>query len=123
MVLDQVPNKDNAVTYLANPCSRYLACTNDHIVDGSISGRDTYSPIDIDNGLEEFPIKGLFPHGDRWVISMEDELEKELIAIQISGSSPYLTPEYRDIICLAKVEVHLLSQILMEADTDIWCGR
>jgi hypothetical protein len=92
-VHDKVPNKDNAIPYLAHPCSGYLARTNNHIIDGSVFGRDTYSAIDIDNGLEEFSIKGFLPHRDCGVVSMEDQMKKELIAIQINGSSPHLTPE------------------------------
>jgi hypothetical protein len=92
-VHDKVPSKDNAIPYLANPCSRYLTCTNNHIIDGLVFGRDTYSAIDIDNQLKEFPIKGFLPHRDCGVVSMEDQLKKELIAIQVNGSSPHLTSE------------------------------
>jgi len=119
----QVPNKDNAIPYLANPGSGYLACASDHIIDGSVLGRDSYSSINSDDGLEEFPIKGPLPQRDSRVVSVEDQLKKELVAIQVNGSSAQISSEYRNMIGFAEVKVYLLFHILMETNTDIRCGR
>jgi len=120
---DQVPNKNNTVPYLANPSSRYLACASDHIIDGSVLSRDTYPPIDIDNGLEKFPIKGFSPQRNNGVVSAEDQMKKELITIQVNGSPAQISPEDRDMPRFAKAQVYLLFQVLMETDTDIGRGR
>jgi len=54
---------------------------------------------------------------------MENQLIKELIPIQIDGSSPDFTSNDRDIVCSAKFQIHLLFHILVKADAHVWLGR
>jgi len=45
--------------------------------------------------------------------------KKKLISIQVYGSSSHVTPENRDVLGAAVIEVHFLFYILMETDAHV----
>lgn len=54
---------------------------------------------------------------------MQNQMEKELIAVQIYRTPSEVSPEYGDIIFFTKIKINFLFDILMEPDANIGCCR
>ncbi len=73
---DQISHKDNAVTHLGGSSAGYLARPSDQIINRFIFCRNSYSPIHINNRLQEFFIECLLPFGNFRIVFVQDELKK-----------------------------------------------
>src|SRR5450756_2053932 len=53
------------------------------------------------------------------MIPMKDPLGEDLVTVQIDGAAAHLAPVHRKSLGSAVIQIDLLFQILMEADTDV----
>lgn len=54
---------------------------------------------------------------------MQNQMEKELIAVQIYSPPAEISSEYGDLVLFTKIKIHFVFGILMESDADIRCCR
>ena len=54
---------------------------------------------------------------------MQNQMEKELIAVQIYSPPAEVSSEYGNVIFLTKIKIHFLFCILMESDANLRCCR
>jgi hypothetical protein len=47
-------------------------------------------------------------------------LKKELVSIQVNGTSPNLTPKNWDIVRPAKIKIYLMAYVLVVPNTSVW---
>ena len=53
------------------------------------------------------------------IVPLQNQLEKELIAVQIYRTAAEVSSEYRNVIFFTKIKIHFLFGILMESDANI----